>query len=555
MFKSAIFAREIDKAIAIDPDGVFKKAGINGLDDFLKKRKFNSLDNKLIARAMDEALDFTYQTGRFKGREGGFNKFADMFIQGASTTFGSTFAPFPRYLINQFRFMYEHMPVLGMLNMGGILNKTGGGSQAMSIRLGKQVSGLSTLGAFYAMRVFHGDETTRFYEYNTLPGMGDDNLTSGGTMNVRAALGPFTAFAYLADLLYRVGRPNSALDKEFGIRLHNNDKVSFEKFNLREAAEALAGSQFRAGTGLELIDGIVRLTLGETATAKGMDRFEAVAAKYIGNVFSTFTVGAGMLRDVYGQFDPAYANVAVNEDIKFLPHMLKQATRTFPIPTDDPFLYSPIAPREALQTTTKRIPLRNVNPILRQITGIGLNERRNYAEEELNRLQFDWVEVAPRRTLDEKIDNEAKRLLGEHIEAILANEVVSPFYQSIPDDTRKRKYLRTIVQALKSAKVSSALEYDEDDTPEDVQRKNRARFYKEVPSDIAKILISDYNKEEGHETFDKTQDFTELLFRYRDKYKEQLSKKQLLETYERSVLDSRKGIMLPSGKKFAEGLD
>ena len=556
MFKSAIFSREIDKAIALDPDGVFKKAGIRGLDDFLKKRKFSSLDNKIIARAMDEALDFTYQTGRFKGREGFFNSFADTFIQGASSTFGSTFVPFPRYLINQFRFVYEHMPVLGMINMGGILNKTGGGAQATAVRAGKQFSGLATLGVFYYMRVHHGDESTKFYEYNTLPGMvaADENITAGGTMNVRAALGPFTAFAYVADLLYRMGKPGGVLDKEYGITLHDNDKVSFEKFNTREAVEALAGSQFRAGTGLDMIDGIVKITLGQTDEAKTSDRVESALAKYIGNYLSTYTVGAGMLRDIYGQYDPAYANVAVNEDIEFIPYLLKQATRTMPVPTDDPILYSPLSPREAMQSTTKRIPLRNVNPLLRQITGLSLEERKNYAEKELNRLQFDWVEVAPRRTLDPEIDNEARRLQGEFIEEVLSNEVVSPSYQAIPDDGRKRKYLRTIVQAIKSAKVGTALEYDEGDAPEDYQRKNRARFYKEVPADIRKIMISDYNKETDHGPFSETEDFAELLNRYNKFYKEGFSKKRIMERFTRDILTDVTDIDTPSSKQFREGV-
>ena len=66
-----------------------------------------------------------------------------------------------------------------------------------------------------------------------------------------------------------------------------------------------------------------------------------------------------------------------------------------PVPTDDPILYSPLSPREAMQSTTKRIPLRNVNPLLRQITGLSLEERKNYAQKGWNRFQFDWVEVAP----------------------------------------------------------------------------------------------------------------------------------------------------------------
>lgn len=554
MFKSAIFSREIDKAIALDPDGVFKKAGIRGLDDFLKKRKFSSLDNKMIARAMDEALDFTYQTGRFKGREGVFNSFADTFIQGASSTFGSTFVPFPRYLINQFRFVYEHMPVLGMLNMGGILNKTGGGAQATAVRFGKQFSGLATLGAFYYMRVHHGDETTKFYEYNTLPGMvaADENITAGGTMNVRAALGPFTAFAYVADLLYRMGRPGGVLDKEYGITLHDNDKVSFEKFNTREAVEALAGSQFRAGTGLDIVDGLVKASLGELSETD--ISLERNIAKYLGNYLSTYTVGAGMLRDIYGQYDPAYANVAVNEDIEFIPYLLKQATRTMPVPTDDPILYSPLSPREAMQSTTKRIPLRNVNPLLRQITGLSLEERKNYAEKELNRLQFDWVEVAPRRTIDPQIDNEARKLQGEFIEEVLSNEVVSPSYQAMRSDTIKRRYLRTIVQAIKSAKVSTAMEYAIGDVDDDYKRKNRARFYKEVPADIRKIIIKDYNAEEGHGPISETEDFETLLKMYREDYKEPFSKKRVLERLTRDILTDVTDIDTPSSKQFREGV-
>lgn len=48
MFKSAIFSREIDKMISIDPDGVFKKRGINGLSDLLKQEKFGFVGEKLL---------------------------------------------------------------------------------------------------------------------------------------------------------------------------------------------------------------------------------------------------------------------------------------------------------------------------------------------------------------------------------------------------------------------------------------------------------------------------------------------------------------------------
>jgi len=534
MFKSAIFAREINKMISIDPDNTLKKAGINNLSDLLKKEKFGFIGEKPIARAMDEALDFTYQTGRFKGREGFFNVLADTFIQGASSTFGSAVVPFPRYLVNQFRFVYEHTPVLGTLNLGGILNKTGGGSQDMAVRMGKQFSGIATLGAFFAMRVHMGDENTKFYEYK--------DPTSGGVVSAKAALGPFMFPAYVADMLYRLGKPGGYFEKEFGIPpLHSNDRVALEKVNTREMVEAISGSQFRSGTGLEIIDGTVKAFLGETAEAKGSDRLDSAAAKFLGNYLSSFTVGSGMIKDLYAQFDPAYVNVPVNEDIKFWPYFFKQATRSLPIAADgsDPFLYSPMSARESMQQTTKTIPLRNVNPILKQLTGLTFDERRNYAEKELNRLQFDWVEVAPRKTLDPELDNKAKKELGTHIEQVLANEVVTPDYQLIPNDTKKRFYLRTLVQAIKTDAVNMASEDKIYDTPEETRRKNRVRYYREIPSSVRKIMEQDYDAEGGHANFEETQDFVELLERYYSDgeygYKQQLSKKELVDRYMRQL--------------------
>ena len=537
MFKSAIFSREINKMIKTDADNVFKKAGINGLDDLLKKEKFGYVGDKAISKAMDEALEFTYQSGRFRGKEGYANKTFDWFIDGASSVLGSTLAPFPRYLVNQFRFVYEHTPVLGMINLGGILNKTGKGKEAVqeiSERFGKQVSGLTTLGAFYALRQSYGDESTAFYEYL--------DPTSGGKINAKAALGPFMFPAYVSDTIYRLGAPNGKLTKLLGYSLHDNDKVRYE-FKGREFAESLVGSQFRAKTGLDIIDGVIKIATDNVADAKTLDIAEMQIAKYLANIFSTVTVGMGTIKDIYAQFDPAYVNVPLNEDIEFWPYFFKQATRTMPIAvTDsDPMLWSPLLERDAVQSTTKSIPIRNVNPILKQITGLSFEERQNAAEKELDRLQFDWIEVAPKRTLDAKLDNKAKKILGDHIERVLSAKVTSPDYiHGQNTDTKKIQELTTLVQAMKSKAVSVASQYSKSDTfvdPEseraDILRKNRVQFYKEIPTRIRQIMIEDYDAEGGHPSFSETQDFTTLLERYHmtNGYKEELSKKSILERY------------------------
>ena len=98
--------------------------------------------------------------------------FIDFF---SGSTLASTFVPFPRYMVNAFRFAYEHAPVLGMINLGNILNKSGAAE-----RFGKQVTGFSLLTAFYSMREQFGDETTGAYRYV--------NPYGHGTFDARAAL-------------------------------------------------------------------------------------------------------------------------------------------------------------------------------------------------------------------------------------------------------------------------------------------------------------------------------------------------------------------------------
>ena len=219
MFKRAILSRELNKAILA---GGYEE-GLNGV---LKKGRFGDVDEDLIAKGMEEAIDFTYQTGRFQGKEGAFNSVADTFIQASSTQLGSTFVPFPRYLVNQFRFFYEHTPILGMVDAFGILNKSD-----FDQRIGKQLGGAMMLTGLYALRANHGDETTGPFEYK--------NPFGTGIVDAQASLGPFSAHAFAADAIYRY---------------FNADKIS-RPAKIRDFVKALGGGQFRP-TGLALVDGL-----------------------------------------------------------------------------------------------------------------------------------------------------------------------------------------------------------------------------------------------------------------------------------------------------------
>ena len=476
VFKSAIFSREIDKLIKTDAADVFAKKGINGLSDLVSSGNFRMMDDKALAGAMEKALDFTYQTGKFRGKKGVFNSAADTFIQASTSQFGSAFVPFPRYIVNQFRFVYEHAPILGMLDIGGVLNKS-----ATAERFGKQMTGMAMIGAFFGMRENLGDENTGAYEYK--------NPFGHGTFDARASLGPFMAYAFVADALYQIGRPNGELEKAFGYRLHDNDKVT-GNIKTREFVEALSGGLSRAGTGLQFVDEIVKLATEETALDSNI--FQQGLAKFVGNYFSTYTVGAGMIKDAVQMVDPDTRMLTDNTDVEFLPYMLKQATRSFPMEAHsdgEGFLERPP------QTTPyKSTGIRNTMPMFRQITGLTPMEEKNDVQRELDRFRLDYFEVAPVKVQDNIANREARQNVALAIEHHLNNFINSPEYMNLANDYEKEKFLRIELNSIRSEAVAEALDEKDYDTPQDVIRKEKARFFKIAENDRA-IIMSAFKKQ------------------------------------------------------------
>ena len=476
VFKSAIFSREIDKLIKTDAADVFAKKGINGLSDLVSSGNFRMMDDKALAGAMEKALDFTYQTGKFRGKQGVFNSAADTFIQASTSQFGSAFVPFPRYIVNQLRFVYEHAPIFGMLDIGGVLNKS-----STAERFGKQMTGMAMIGAFFGMRENLGDENTGAYEYK--------NPFGHGTFDARASLGPFMAYAFVADALYQIGRPNGELEKAFGYRLHDNDRVT-GNIKTREFVEALSGGLSRAGTGLQFVDEIVKLATEDTATESG--KFQQGLAKFVGNYFSTYTVGAGMIKDAVQMVDPDTRMLTDNTDVEFLPYMLKQATRSFPMEAHsdgEGFLERPP------QTTPyKSTGIRNTMPMFRQITGLTPMEEKNDVQRELDRFRLDYFEVAPVKVQDNIANREARQNVALAIEHHLNNFINSPEYMNLANDYEKEKFLRIELNSIRSEAVAEALDEKDYDTPQDVIRKEKARFFKIAENDRA-IIMSAFKKQ------------------------------------------------------------
>jgi len=475
MFKRAILSRELNKAILA---GGYEE-GLNGV---LKKGKFGDVDEDLIAKGMEEAIDFTYQTGRFQGKEGAFNSVADTFIQASSTQLGSTFVPFPRYLVNQFRFFYEHTPILGMVDAFGILNKSD-----FDQRIGKQLGGAMMLTGLYALRANHGDETTGPFEYK--------NPFGTGIVDAQASLGPFSAHAFAADAIYRY---------------FNADKIS-RPAKVRDFVKALGGGQFRP-TGLALVDGLFDTWQSGIKDGELDTKLEEMGARFLGNYMNTYTVGAGVLKDVVATLDPDMRVVADNTDVKFWPYVFKQATRSFPreITEGESALFG----RKRLESPTRTTDVRMVNPFMRQITGLAQQEPRNLAEREFDRLGLEYFEISPRKVKggiqSSELTKEARANMGAYVEGAIQDYIMNnPEYYGLQSDIEKKAALKGKLNELRTEARARVLDIDQYVTVEDQRTVAQARYF-DISGAKRDLIALYYKRDTGFDLGD-TKDYLTAL--------------------------------------------
>tara|TARA_B100001939_G_scaffold151921_1_gene131267 strand:- start:3196 stop:6708 length:3513 start_codon:yes stop_codon:yes gene_type:complete len=492
MFKRAIFSRELDKL-------VFSETG-ETLEKILKEGRFGSINNKMLSKAMNQALEFTYQAGKFKGRGGAANTIFDSFIKVFQTPGLSLAVPFPRYMVNQFRFIYEHTPILGMVNTLGILNKTD-----TSERVGKQLGGLVTLYAMMQMRAELGDENTGAFEYNS-PQIGP--LKSNGYYDARANLGPFSAFAVGADYLYRL-LPN--LDEtDYKLKIGDAEINTFIKQNPRIAKDvgysskdliyAFTGGQGRGGTGLQFIDSM--LDAGLNGAQSGEEQWTESWVRSAADAINTATVGAGVIKDLVATVDPDFRKVPDNTDVSLLGYFMKQATRSFPQTTDPNVdgllgIYKGVGPqrRGISESPTRRGGRLMTNPLLKVFTGLSEQQEKNTAEKEFKRLNLEFFEYSPRKIkLDPSLGNEAKGVMAGFVEDQITNFITSDYYNSLPSDFDKRQALKIEVSEFRQEARDRVMNPERARSQSEITRIHRAMFY-DLPKDTQKFLNYRYQED------------------------------------------------------------
>ena len=313
--KKSIFLNEVRTAIGGEDALKAYMRGKGGAEKNLDFNDWFRQNPDLAAKAMDEALAFTYQKGFKKGT------WAGRITQLSSNPLFTAFVPFPRFLVNQTQFMYEHMPLLSFA--GAAVQKMRDKPLKMNMRerFTKNATGALFLYGALQVRAMQGPETPWNY-------IKDQN--TGLLYDITALLGPFAPFFFTADYMLRANKGKLAENVPV-ITQENQDKYersNWDEINWRDVSKAFTGMQIKGGidTGFIALD---ELFTG-VATMEHPEQGFKILTKFAANYARTFTIPVGMFKDVDATFDPEGRKIMDTDSVDLLGLFIRKALAGLP---------------------------------------------------------------------------------------------------------------------------------------------------------------------------------------------------------------------------------
>ena len=408
-FKSSVMAASLRRQLS--------DSGEN-LNDIIRRGDFNKIDDEIMQRAVDDAYEFTYQSS-FKGNDR-FSKAVRGFLN-THQDFPfliSTFMPFPRFVANQLKFLYQHAPLMSLANP---LDQTN-----TSKKLARQMTGMAMLGTALAWRTKQG-ETNNWYEIRT----NDGKIVDG-----RPVYGPFAPFMLAADLMYRG---------------YNGTLPTSPSKYFRDASQALLGSTFRTGFGLYMLD--------QLWTDIGNQKSPKVIGEAVGNLINTYTLPASIIKDFYAPLDkesryiPETRTGEVEKETSFFTIVYEtakarglRAMPDFPAggydrPARSPFQTGPLMAQDAIE---------------KQLFGMGKRPQKTILQKEMARLNIDSYELYKRQPND-KLDMYMRQELSREDGALnltdkLENIILGKTYQNKNIQERRVELKEQVDKLVREAK-------------------------------------------------------------------------------------------------------
>ena len=386
------------------------------IDDIVDAQRLDEIPQDAIEAALRETMDFTY--GAAPKTDHIMGKVADKFIGlvEALGPAGVTIAPFPRFMVSAIRFQAEYNP-LGVARLLSKKNRDAlmsGDTEVLTEVLSKAIVGSGLFGAAYLFR--DSDAAGEKWSEAKLP--------DGRVIDMKAYF-PVPQYLLVADIVKRYN------DGQL------NGQTLDQAIDAKEIFQAVTGSQFRAGTGLYVVDEFIKdLTDAGSDPKKYLDIIGKFAADYGAALFTPMQT----LKDFYAEYNP---EEAIYRDTKG--DMLGTLTRS--IPGAQRALGIPEA-----ESPTREGPMTTENPALRQLLGVTVRPAKNIVESELDKLGIAAYKVGS-KTGDADTDRLINRDLGIIAERGIAPLLQSPEYQSL-DNVGKSAAIKKIY--AKAREVANA---------------------------------------------------------------------------------------------------
>jgi hypothetical protein len=270
--KRAVIAGSIDRQLKQLGN---EELGTNVLD-MMRKGRTQDLPDDILQAALDESLAFTFQR-RFGGKDASaMNKAAASAIR-TIHNYGLTLAiPFPRYLASQAKFVSDYTGLT-------VARRFVAGKRIADEEYGKAITG--AMGMLGLVNVYQN----KIYDGTSWNEVVDPK--NNRTYDAQSAMGPLTTQAYMSDYIAR---------RLEGMPIKPSTEVR------RDLAKILGASEFRPDSGF--IDAFITGIDG-----KGWDKF----SRSMADTVIPLTYPMAVFKDFYGQFDPRSSYIPNTEDPTF----------------------------------------------------------------------------------------------------------------------------------------------------------------------------------------------------------------------------------------------
>ena len=476
-FKRAIFTSELAKSVG----------GYKNLQKIIADGRFSDISGEAFERATKSALDLTYQKGYDHGT------FANGFIKTFSQPGLSLLIPFPRFIANSMQFAFEHAPIVGMFNVSPVFGKT---ERSIQKKIAQQITGVGMLAGAIQLRAAMGDDT-KWYELQN---------SRGELFDAKALYGPFAPYMVIADAMVRGYNRAVTTGERVGTEDLLDPKVWRETFSEMQGSKvgtelikASLGTTFKTGVNLSLIDTATREAI-ETGDVKSVNKLLVDMAA---NLVNSFTVGAGVAKDVLGTFDEDYLNIPDTQDVNLWERFIKRSLRSIP--------QAPMEGQRIVSPTRTDDPVRGAIPLLKQVTGLTPVAARNTVERELVKLNIEPYEFFKLKYSDPRLRKAMNEMYGWLSEEVLIPTINSREYNrtenGFPTSVSEKK--QSLKNALQTEKTIGGVEFSEkeyllrwiqennsfsDEEKEEVTNSMYYEFLKRKPKELKDATRSHYNR-------------------------------------------------------------